>query len=618
MAAFGCLFLMGIQGGVEGQNILDRWNIHPRYTTNFSVNRTRQKWGQALGLKRDIGILSLSNRTGLTRTENSAQNNFEEQRASNKMTLDANWRDWVVGLDFNLRRDRSENSFSLRKDSDTNLGLRLESTLNVPLLDPVRFVGSGGYSLETDLRERRQGGSQNVRRDSTEASGTTWGVDFSTQGDLVKSVSYRGKAGFSGSNQTSKTSSFKGGDLLDTQEDPNDDFRRDLRFTVTWAPENQWKGELNASFGFNKSENFDFEVEQKEKRLGTSQNLRANVQGPIRENLELEAGFEHSVSDIDFEIKRQDSFKETDAFSTELRYEPGFFLLKNIDLRSEFDVKNTRKEPETSKSNDVEERQVKLVAQRELVKGLRVTATGEAYIRQEIYDDGSLDKDELRKTWDGSVNFSRGRRFSAQVSFRRTDTEIINIRAEQATNNNTVQRNRISAKYSYDFGFPVKVSQQFNISADYTFFTFDESSNTLRRTNEVRTNVETHFGPSSTVRFEHNYRFGDSGTFRQVDGGADLLYTPTSETLRQLLALNAEYVIHGIISLTARQSFDARTTTSLGTGRKRTTERVEFSGGIQFQHEFSRGFSIDGAFRQTQSNLEDDFWMVEASLNRDF
>lgn len=612
----GWLFVMAIPGVVVGQDLLDKWNIHPKYTTKFTVNRTRQTWGQGLSLRRDISFIALNNKASLTKTENSAQNNFKEQRASNKLRLDAKWNQWIVGMDFNIRRDKSDNDFSRRRDRDTNLDLRLESTLNVPLLDPLHLVGTGGYSVENDLSERKQG--TNIRRDSTEARGTTWGMDLGTSGEFSKDLGYNARASFSGANQTSRTISFRGGELQSDTEDPNDDFRRDSRVTVTWDPESEWRGEVRGSFAFTESENYDFEVEQTEKRLGTSQDFGAKLEGPIHPRLGFMADLGRSISDIDFEIKPQDSYKRTDDFTTELRYEPGFFVLKDFLFKSQLEVQNTRKEPETSKSNDVEQRKLRFVVERDIVQGLKATGTAEVFLRQEIYDDGSLDKDELRRTWDGSLSYSPGNQFSARVSFLRTDTEIINIPAQQATNNNTVQRNRISAQYSYDFGFPVKVSQQFKISADYTFFTFDESSNTLRRTNEVRTDIDARIGSNTNLAVEHVYRFGDSGRFRQEDGRGAFLYTPTSETLRQLLTLETEYRLYRIISITASQNYEARTTTTLSTGRKRTTERVEFSGGFNFRHQFSQGFSVEGSFRQTQSNQEDDFWMVEASLNRDF
>ena len=117
----------------EAQNILDQWNIHPKYTTSYEVNRTRRTWQQGLGLRRNVGILKLNDRFSLTRVNNTAQNDYQLQRASNRLALDTELGGWTAGVDFSLRRDRSENNFSLRKDHNTDIGLRLEKDFDLPL-----------------------------------------------------------------------------------------------------------------------------------------------------------------------------------------------------------------------------------------------------------------------------------------------------------------------------------------------------------------------------------------------------------------------------------------------------------------------------------------------------
>lgn len=603
---------------VQAESLLDQWNIHPRYTTSYNVNRTRQTWSQGLNFRRKAGPLNLSNVTNMVRTTNSAQNNYEEQRGSNAFKLDTAWDRWTFGLDVGLKRDSSDNDFSKRRNNDANANLRLETQINPPLLHQIRLTGTGGYALENDLSERNQGGALGVRSDSTVAKGLTWGLDLATGGAWGEDVTYTANSNFSGANQESETFSTQGGEDLAVRKDPNDDSQRQLQARVAWDPSDEWKGEVRGRHAFNRNETFDFEVEETETKEGISNSIDAQVEGPLHSRVVLKAELGTALTDIDYRVKAQDNYKRVEEGLAQLSYEPPFLFLESSKITGKFEVRNSRKEPQTSRSNDVRERIARFVVERPIGAGVRVQGTTEISLRQEIYDDALLDKDEVRTLWDGAFTYSSGARFSARISFQRTDTEIINLRATQASSNNTVQRNRVSARYDYDFKFPMRVTQIFNVSADYTYFTFNDANNTLRRTNEVKTEIASDLAPNTVVEFEHLYRFGDSGDFSLPGGGGAALYAPSAETLRQFLVLATEYNFRQILFLKASQSFDARTTTTLATNRARVTERVEFAGEARLKHTFSEDFNLEGSFRQTQSNTEDDYWIVEAKLDRAF
>ncbi|MBU1951148.1 MAG: hypothetical protein KJ927_20725, partial [Candidatus Eisenbacteria bacterium] len=582
------------------------------------VNRQRQTWDQNLRLARMTHGFNFNNMTKIKQITNAAQNDYVENRASDKLTIDTRRRGWTLGMDTFIKRDNSQNNFSTRRDNSNQFDLRAERTLKLPLLHPVHFAGTAGYALDSDLSERVGGGAQATKRDSTVERGTTWSSNLTTSGAITPALSYSAGASYSGADQTSETTSYLDSVFDRVVEDDNIDRRRDFNLRTTWDPENDWKATLNTKYTSTQYENYDFQEEQKETKLGKTYNLDGTIEGPLHEGVNLAVTAKHYLFETDYRVKQQDTKKLQDDIRTEFRLEPAIPLLKGSTVRYEMNVTTTRNEREGSKSYDTNDNKTKLTWDRPLRSDLQLVAVGEMQLRQDIYDDGTLDKDEFRTRIDGTLNYNPNKRFSARLSYQREDKELINIPAAKATGNSTIQRNRISARYKYLAGKRLTFEQTFSMSADYTFYKFNESGNTLRRTNEVKTVIEPNLSPNTSVKFEHQYRFGDSGGYQYNTLSGIYTYGPSSETLRQYLLLRTEYKIRRSISLVATQSYEARTTTTLSTMRESLYERVQFSGEARFEHKFSEGFTFNGSFQQTQSSAEDDYWLVEASLNRDF
>ena len=63
----------------------------------------------------------------------------------------------------------------------------------------------------------------------------------------------------------------------------------------------------------------------------------------------------------------------------------------------------------------------------------------------------------------------------------------------------------------------VKVSQNYRMTADYSFYDFNESSNVLSRTTEVRTGLQSTLGSKAKLDLDHSFRFKDSGRYVRDD-----------------------------------------------------------------------------------------------------
>ncbi|MBD3334322.1 MAG: hypothetical protein GF355_02300 [Candidatus Eisenbacteria bacterium] len=606
------------RGGDEEGSLFDRWNFHPKYSTTYDVNRTRRTWSQRLSINRKFGWFSVKETAQLKKMRNSAQNNYREQRASNKLAIDSRFSNWTLGLDFQLGRDSSENIFSIREDGDTSLDLRLERSVDLPGLTPIRMTATGGYAAESNINQRNPIGQQPAQRDSSVAEGLAWSLSGSTSGPLSENLSYNARAGVSGADQSSETYRFEGGILDQKLLDDQTDSRGDVSLTVKWEPDSTMTGELKTDLRRAQYENYDFEERQTETKKSQMHNIEAKFEGDVHPRLNVQARGRQWFQELDYQVKDRDNLKRTLEYQISLRYKPTVPLLRGALLRPEWETSSTRNERQGSLPFDARNRSARLSLDRPLVGSLRLVATGQIELRQDFYDDGSLDRDEVLTTLDGTLNYSVGRRFDARLSYQRRDSEIINIRAEKATGNNVVQRHRISANYTYMLTKRLTVEQQFNIFADYTFFTFDEGSNTLRRTNEVKTIITPEIGDNTTLNVEHLYRRGDSGGYQRTGQTGSYTYRPSTETLRQYLLLEAQYRIYNVVTFGAKQSFDDNSRRSLVNGTTTGTQRVEFSGLVSVEHEFSPGFTVEGRFRKTASNQEDDYWFINASLSRDF
>jgi hypothetical protein len=607
---------MSPAGVAQAESLLDRWGLHPKYATSYEVNRTRETWQQTLDFRRTLGGVNLSSKTRWVVTNNSAQNDYRAVRAASRLSLDTKWLGSTVGLDLDIRRDRANNVFSSTRDHRTTLGLRWEFPVDLPLLDPIKVKTVGGYAEDLDFNRRNKGGG--ARTDSSWARGATWETSLQTSGSWWEGMSYRVNGRLAGSDEKSRTVSLEQGEMVGDIRDRNQDRSREMRFNMTWDPKEEWKASVDGTYRFNRFEYFDFEVEQPERKDGTQRNLSGKLQGVLRPGLEFKLTATHDATIIDYEVKERDTYKRKNGLKSEWTLKPSWGWIRGLEAKAELEWTGARTEPQSAVFYGTRERRAKLRVQKDLGKGVDVAGTAEVRLRQDFYDDGSRDKDEVQRTWDGTLNYTPSRRFSARISYRIFEREIVNIRSDFSGSNNTSRQYRVQAKYSYMLRPRVRLAQTFSISADYTFYHFQKDNNTLARTNEVQTDIEAALGSRSKLRFSHFYRFSDSGSYAELQGGGGPVYRPSSERVRQYLTVETEYRIAGSISLKATESLELSTTRAVGSGSTNRTKRLEFSGEAKFEHEFSKGFRVKGTFRRTESNFEDSYWVVKASLNRDF
>ncbi|MBD3162896.1 MAG: hypothetical protein GF346_10835, partial [Candidatus Eisenbacteria bacterium] len=178
------------------RRLLDRWNFHPVYTSQYQLNRTSRTWSQGLTINRSAGPFDLSNQWSVALSSDEARSDFRSKRGRMTATLDYKhdgFGGWTVGLDGTFSRNSQLSSFQDKVGDTDNVGLAVGSELlermihgAVPALSGIRFELGGdiGLSRENNVDRRSS------RVDTTRVRSLYQGYDLGLSGK-VRQVTLR-------------------------------------------------------------------------------------------------------------------------------------------------------------------------------------------------------------------------------------------------------------------------------------------------------------------------------------------------------------------------------------------------------------------------------------------
>ena len=103
--------------------------------------------------------------------------------------------------------------------------------------------------------------------------------------------------------------------------------------------------------------------------------------------------------------------------------------------------------------------------------------------------------------------------------------------------------------------------------------------------------------------------------------GGPRAYAKGSTEIFQVLEVLTGYDFSDAFTISARQRMEVRERKRLDTVphtviRDRT--RLEFTGGMDLDHQFREEFSVRASIQRTQSSLEKNYWRISVTANRSF
>jgi len=639
--------------------LFDRLDFHPSYSTRVDVNKTRRVWDQTLTMRKNSGRtfadtsqtaadwLRADNSWNVILEENPTQNDYRRRTGKMRARLESDLpgagglsagTDLLVGRVFSgsdFDRTINNNSAANLFLSSSILGQLSRAVLGLPesQLDWT-VTGSAGLTSQTTVSARRTGGKGGSisRWDSTDASGSSRGLDTQLTLERGNTLRLDALGTFSNGQDDSETQTFEPGraqayEVLPKEE--NEDRRRVMALNASWTPKPGTKVALNGQLTRTYKQFFSSQVRTRETTDGKDQRITLDLSFEPFWGIETKVTGKNTDYLLDYAVAEQDNLKRGNGIEGEIQFTTSkvFGFLRNIESITQAEWSKTHNSFGTAVPYDDRQLRLRQSLRRPLNSRLAVLLTAEENLSQLFYPGGDQDRDDLRLLLDGALGYKPSMKVDTRLTAQYTQKQLINVAADRSASSSNQNSYRIEASVKYQLDPSVQLDQKYVITADYTFYRFNERSNNLVRTTEVRTGLKSTIGKKAKLDLEHQYRFKDSGEYRypdtQTGTGGLRLYSKATEETYQVLTATTRYEFSQGFNLHANQRMEVRRTVQVVSQKVTRTPKIEFTGGLDLDHRFDPDFSVNARIDRTQtysttSIADKNYWRISASLNRRF
>ncbi len=245
------------------------------------------------------------------------------------------------------------------------------------------------------------------------------------------------------------------------------------------------------------------------------------------------------------------------------------------------------------------------------------------------YDDpeeNDQDRDLLNQEATVTLSYKPRTDISADLLMRVKESQLIYIRTSRTGDNKTTNTYSIQPSIRKVFSPTVSVDQKYELSADYFFYTFDTSSNSLIRNFGVTTDLTWRIMDRINTTFTHRYRGQDEGSYVEGDDGIER-YGKSSERDTHTLTILVRYNLFGLVELEVQQDYNVSMKWVLeGDTRRLSWEKHDTSlqGKASISHDLENGTKLRASVSRTLRDApninerQQDVWNASISLERTF
>lgn len=618
-------------------SVLGYLGVRPLYTTQVEVNRSAFRWDQSLKMERDVNRLKLANSWNVGIQKNSAQNHYKSRSGTSKARGEyrlPGLGGWSTGADLGLQRNFSGGDFSRTVDDGSEFSWFVTAGAPGRILSRIfrlsegalswDVTGSAGATQNVDIRENRTQGIVGSRSDSTHATGSTSQVDSRIAADLGQKwkLDVTGRIDRESEDSLTRQREHKTvAQITDsTVAAVNRNRGKRMAFNTTWSPNARNRVGLAGQFSRNVNQSYSADVRAQDTKTGLDQRITLDTKLVPFWGINLDLKAENNVTDISYAISRQGRGRTKKAGSGRLNFVVGSVvpLFRGTEMTTEANWEKSRNTFLTSANYTNDITTLRQVVRRPFGKRVVMVTTGEASLNRMVYADKKQDRDDLRYMLDGSLGYRPAQAFDCRLTAQWRQQQTIYIPAANSRNSVTQKSYQIGAEIGLQITPLVKVTQKYSMAADYSFYDFNENSNSLSRTTEVRTGLQSTVGSKAKLNLDHSFRFKDAGRYVRDNPAAPRLYSMATDETYQFLVLATRYDFSPEFALRASQRMEIRETRQRGVDTAARTEKLEFTGGMDLNHNFSQDFSVNARVERTQSSSERNYLRVSGSLNRTF
>jgi len=243
------------------------------------------------------------------------------------------------------------------------------------------------------------------------------------------------------------------------------------------------------------------------------------------------------------------------------------------------------------------------------------------------YDDKAAnpkDRDMLSNRFRMDVNYKPRQPIKIGLAGEFSDERSVYTQGKQSANNKNTERYRLTGNYDLKTWRNISLNQQYDISAVFTDYHFDDTRNTLVRNSNITTGVNLDIGRGIGLNIRHSYKYQDQGSYSRR--GGKRLYSTATEGESQHLNIGLSYRI-GPFRFRFRHAYFVDTRWRYEEGLKLLDYNVrntEISGRVGFNHNFGESSKL--SFHIEHNRKEGDrvneafreYWNAEISATHIF
>ncbi len=364
---------------------------------------------------------------------------------------------------------------------------------------------------------------------------------------------------------------------------------------------------------------------QTEQREQESEGMGFTSEFQPLENLGMDFGYDYSRSQAYYSIETtRDSDVRSRAVNGKIDYKLG-----ETSFSAQLSSKKDRSDQFSIQTGDTYSDSFGATVAHTFSSKLSGTFRGSASLISFHYDDpeaNDQDRDLLNQEATLTVDYKPRSDITTDILLRVKESQLIYIRTTRTGHNKTTNTYSIQPSITKIFSPTVSVSQKYELSADYFFYTFDTRSNSLIRNFGVTTDLSWRILERINTTFTHKYRGQDDGSYVEGDDGIER-YGKTGERDTHTLGIVVRYKLFGLIDLEVQQDYSVSMKWIIEGGNRRLSwekHDTRIQGKASLSHNLEDGTTVRASVSRTlrdAANINErqrDVWNASISLERTF
>lgn len=580
--------------------------LSPKYATSYVVGRQSTQWDQDFSFGTTVGFLEFKNETTFRVKTDSGQD-LDLRDGDNKTTMQ--WRfikKLPLTTTFDLGRV-SENRPNDRRQIDQ---ARADANAIYNFFTgPVRHTvnGGGGYSFTKDISEKNS-------RSESRTGGVSGNLSWKGLWRMDK-VTVNVSARESRSTTTLKLQQNQG--PVDSR--PSGNQNRALALVVNYDPASWLSSNVSLSDNSGNDERYLVQGGQGflEKTVRSNQTVSAtaNLKPGGKTFFDLRASA--NTNDLSYRIKKENA-SAGNGYSWDGKFRTEVMGAKfETSLSSRKDVL----EPVTSSNTDTRNNVVDGKIERPLSKKISAKLNWLLRVSKYYFDDPDstreLDRDERRTKIQPSLTYKPGRKWTVTASYVLSTYRRVEQNPKQATRTRDDEDFSVDFSIGYALSDRTNINQQYSIKALYSTFDFSSDSDRLTQTQQIVTDLVSQLTPKVNLTFQHRFTLQDSGPFRFDESGARI-FARSFRRFDQEMTTGIDYKLFPWLSLNFESRFFRTDNLNEATETRVTTRTIDLNQGFLISQSLGQTttFSVGGNYRR--STVQESYWTINSSLNKDF